>query len=108
MTCQLPPRRQARKGEPARQIRKGTPVRPSYGLPDSPRTDAVRRASPARVPVLLYADDGAGRTTVGPPPIAAAPVACRHGIRGRMSRTTLTPTSTGADARPAYRPAPTP
>ncbi|MEU3856604.1 hypothetical protein AB0F03_04365 [Streptomyces sp. NPDC028722] len=57
----------------------------------------MRRPCPARVPALLNADDGAGRTTPGPPPVAEPPVAGRHGIRVRVSRT-ATPTPTGADA----------
>ncbi|MFB0614662.1 hypothetical protein [Streptomyces sp. AGS-58] len=119
-TRQLPPRRQVRLGtsvEPLRQVRRvsrgrrGEPGRSSYRLPDRPPTRAVTWAFPARVPACLYAADGTGRTPVpGPPPIAAAPFAGRHGIRVRVrvSRTTPTATPTGADARSAYRPAPTP
>ncbi|MEU8472496.1 hypothetical protein AB0F30_32190 [Streptomyces sp. NPDC029006] len=57
----------------------------------------MRRPCPARVPALLNADDGAGRTAPGPPPVAEPPVAGGHGIRVRVSRT-ATHTPTGADA----------
>ncbi|MEU0050444.1 hypothetical protein [Streptomyces sp. NPDC006309] len=107
--------RQARPPTPAepmrraRQVprgRKGEPGRSSYQLPGCPGTRAVGWAFPARLPAPLYADDGTGRTTVpGPPSVAEPPVAGRHGIRVRVSRTT---TPTGADARSAYRPTPTP
>jgi L-asparagine permease len=63
-------------------------------LPGSPWTELVTPAFLASVLVLMYADDGAGGTTVlCPPLIVAAPVAAWYAIRGRLKRT-----STWADA----------
>ncbi|MEV5875483.1 L-asparagine permease, partial [Streptomyces sp. NPDC052101] len=63
-------------------------------LPGSPWTELVTLAFLASVLVLMYADGGAGRTTVlCLPLIVAALLAGWYAIRGRISRT-----STGADA----------
>ncbi|MGW0211911.1 amino acid permease, partial [Streptomyces sp. NPDC003233] len=76
------------------KTRKGELTRPSYRLPGSPWTEVVTLAFLASVLVLMYADGGAGRTTVlCLPLIVATLVAGWYGIRGRISRT-----STGADA----------
>ncbi len=77
-----------------RKTQQGELTRPSYRLPGSPWTEVVTLAFLASVLVLMYADGGAGRTTVlCLPLIVAALVAGWYGIRARISRT-----STGADA----------
>ncbi|MGW3956306.1 amino acid permease [Streptomyces sp. NPDC004752] len=68
--------------------------RPGYRLPGSPWTELVTLAFLATVLVLMYADGGAGRTTVlCLPLIVAVLVAGWYAIRGRTART-----PTGADA----------
>ncbi|MEU3527715.1 hypothetical protein AB0E62_28240 [Streptomyces sp. NPDC038707] len=77
-----------------RKTRRDGQARPAPGLPDLPRTGRGAPAFPACVTVPLYADGGAGRTTVlRPPPLVATPGAGRHTVRARVTRT-----STGAGA----------
>ncbi len=72
----------------------GELTRPGYRLPGSPWTELVTPAFLASVLVLMYADGGAGRTTVlCLPLIVAALVAGRYAIRSRAGRT-----ATKADA----------
>jgi L-asparagine permease len=70
------------------RTRQGRPPRPDYRLPGSPRTEPATQAFLASVLVLMYADGGAGRTTVlCLPLIAGALVAGRYAVRGRLNRT---------------------
>ncbi|MCX5588365.1 amino acid permease [Streptomyces erythrochromogenes] len=70
-----------------RKTRDGELTRPSYRLPGSPWTELVTLAFLASVLVLMYADGGAGRTTVlCVPLIAAALVAGWYAVRGRVAR----------------------
>ncbi|MEU3845325.1 amino acid permease [Streptomyces sp. NPDC028635] len=63
-------------------------TRPGYRLPGSPWTELVTLAFLASVLVLMYADGGAGRTTVQCLPlIAGALVAGWYAVRGRVDRT---------------------
>ncbi|WP_406491339.1 amino acid permease [Streptomyces sp. NBC_01604] len=74
---------------------KGELARPSYRLPGSPWTELVTLAFLASVLVLMYADGGAGRTTVlCLPLIVGALVVGWFAIRRRAVRTS----TTGADA----------
>ena len=76
---------------------KGDLTRPGYRLPGSPWTELVTLAFLASVLVLMYADGGAGRTTVlCLPLIVAALVAGWFAVRGRVSRTSTESESTGA------------
>ncbi|MEU1404931.1 amino acid permease [Streptomyces sp. NPDC005728] len=78
-----------------RKTQKGELARPSYRLPGSPWTEVVTLAFLASVLVLMYADGGAGRTTVlCLPLIVGALVAGWYAIRGRIARKS----TTGADA----------
>ncbi|MGW2255316.1 amino acid permease, partial [Kitasatospora sp. NPDC001660] len=71
-----------------RKTTAGELTRPGYRLPGSPWTELVTLAFLAAVLVLMYADGGAGRTTVlCVPLIAAALVAGWYAIRGRIART---------------------
>ncbi|MDO0930852.1 hypothetical protein QQY66_03875 [Streptomyces sp. DG2A-72] len=77
------------------KTQKGELTRPGYRLPGSPWPELVTPAFLASVLVLMYADGGAGRTTVlCLPLIAAALVAGWYAIRGR----TAPKSPTGADA----------
>ncbi|MFF9020378.1 amino acid permease [Streptomyces eurythermus] len=77
-----------------RKTRQGDLTRPAYRLPGSPWTELVTLAFLASVVVLMYADGGAGRTTVlCLPLIVAALVAGWYAVRARVTRT-----STGAGA----------
>lgn len=77
-----------------RKTQQGEPTRPGHRLPGSPWTELVTPAFPAAVLVLMYADGGAGRTTVLCQPLTVgALVAGWYAIRGRVARK-----STGADA----------
>jgi L-asparagine permease len=70
-----------------RRTRKGELSRPGYRLPGSPWTETVTLGFLAAVFVLMYADGGAGRTTVlCLPLIVAALVAGWYGVRGRVGR----------------------
>ncbi|MEU0969110.1 hypothetical protein ABZ357_28195 [Streptomyces sp. NPDC005917] len=76
------------------KTQKGELTRPGYRLPGSPWTEMVTPAFLASVLVLVYADGGAGRTTVlCLPLIVAALVAGWYAIRGRLARPS---TGTGA------------
>jgi L-asparagine permease len=69
-----------------RKTRSGELSRPGYRLPGSPWTELVTLAFLASVLVLMYADGGAGRTTVlCLPLIAGALVAGWYGVRGRVA-----------------------
>ncbi|MFB7757486.1 L-asparagine permease, partial [Streptomyces sp. NPDC056121] len=64
----------------------GELTRPSYRLPGSPWTEIVTIVFLVSVLVLMYADGGAGRTTVlCLPLIAAALVAGWYGVRRRVA-----------------------
>jgi L-asparagine permease len=77
------------------KTQKGELARPGYRLPGSPWTELVTLAFLASVLVLMYADGGAGRTTVlCLPLIVGVLVAGWFGIRGRVARKS----PTGADA----------
>jgi L-asparagine permease len=70
---------------------KGELTRPGYRLPGSPWTELVTLAFLASVLVLMYADGGAGRTTVlCLPLIAAALVAGWFAVRRRVASTSST------------------
>ncbi|MEU9044246.1 MULTISPECIES: amino acid permease [unclassified Kitasatospora] len=70
-----------------RKTRAGELTRPAYRLPGSPWTEIVTLAFLASVLVLMYADGGAGRTTVlCVPLIAAALVAGWYAVRRRPAR----------------------
>jgi L-asparagine permease len=70
-----------------RKSREGQVSRPGYRLPGSPWTELGTLGFLAAVLVLMYADGGAGRTTVlCLPLIAGALVAGWFGIRGRIAR----------------------
>ncbi|AUG78326.1 L-asparagine permease [Kitasatospora sp. MMS16-BH015] len=70
-----------------RKTQAGELSRPSYRLPGSPWTEIVTLGFLLSVFVLMYADGGAGRTTVlCVPLIAAALVAGWYGVRGRVAR----------------------
>ncbi|CAM5704506.1 L-asparagine permease OS=Kitasatospora aureofaciens OX=1894 GN=HS99_0002825 PE=3 SV=1 [Kitasatospora aureofaciens] len=70
-----------------RKTRAGELTRPAYRLPGSPWTELVTLAFLVTVLVLMYADGGAGRTTVlCVPLIAAVLVAGWYAIRGRAGR----------------------
>jgi L-asparagine permease len=72
-----------------RKTRRGELDRPGYRLPGSPWTEIVTLAFLASVLVLMYADGGAGRTTVlCLPLIVAALVAGWYAIRGRIGNPT--------------------
>ncbi|WP_149830908.1 amino acid permease [Streptomyces tailanensis] len=76
------------------KTQKGELTRPSYQLPGSPWTELVTLFFLASVLVLMYADGGAGRTTVlCIPLIVGALMVGWFGIRRRAARN-----STGADA----------
>ncbi|MFE3827028.1 amino acid permease [Streptomyces sp. NPDC059092] len=69
-----------------RKTRAGLLSRPSYQLPGSPWTEIVTLLFLASVLVLMYADGGAGRTTVlALPLIAAALVGGWYVVRGRVA-----------------------
>lgn len=69
-----------------RQTRAGRLVRPGYRLPGSPWTQILTLAFLASVPVLMWADGGAGRITImSLPAIAAALVAGWFLVRRRVS-----------------------
>jgi L-asparagine permease len=77
------------------KTQKGELARPGYRLPGSPWTELVTLAFLASVLVLMYADGGAGRTTVlCLPLIVGALVVGWFAIRRRTARTS----TTGADA----------
>ncbi|MER5838245.1 L-asparagine permease, partial [Streptomyces sp. NPDC002130] len=77
------------------KTQRGELTRPGYRLPGSPWTEIVTLAFLASVLVLMYADGGAGRTTVlCLPLIVGALVAGWFAIRGRIARKS----TTGADA----------
>jgi len=81
------------------KTQKGDLDRPGYRLPGSPWTELVTLAFLASVLVLMYADGGAGRTTVlCLPLIVGALVAGWYAIRGRVARTASDSASTSADA----------
>ncbi|MGY5136197.1 hypothetical protein ACWGJW_28045, partial [Streptomyces nigrescens] len=68
-----------------RKTRAGELTRPSYRLPGSPWTEIVTLAFLAFVLVLMWADGGAGRTTVlSLPVIVAALVGGWFLVRGRV------------------------
>jgi len=70
-----------------RKTENGELTRPSYRLPGSPWTELVTLAFLASVLVLMYADGGAGRTTVlCLPLIAGALVAGWYGVRAQVAR----------------------
>ncbi|AXE28261.1 L-asparagine permease (plasmid) [Streptomyces globosus] len=70
-----------------RKTRSGELARPDYRLPGSPWTQLITLVFLASVLVLMYADGGAGRTTVlCVPLIAATLVAGWYAIRGRLAR----------------------
>ncbi|MFJ8357299.1 amino acid permease [Streptomyces sp. NPDC093984] len=70
-----------------RKTQRGELSRPGYRLPGSPWTEIVTLGFLASVFVLMYADGGAGRTTVlCLPLIVAALVAGWFGVRGRVGR----------------------
>ncbi|MEU1164590.1 L-asparagine permease, partial [Streptomyces sp. NPDC005921] len=77
-----------------RKTQNGELIRPGYRLPGSPWTEIVTLAFLASVLVLMYADGGAGRTTVlCVPLIVAALVAGWYAVRRRVARP-----SAGTDA----------
>lgn len=79
MICHLPFWQKTQNGEL---------TRPSYRLPGSPWTELLTLAFLASVLLLMYADGGAGRTTVlCLPLIAAALVAGWYAMRVRRART---------------------
>ncbi|MCD9874930.1 amino acid permease [Streptomyces guryensis] len=82
------------------KTQKGELTRPGYRLPGSPWTELVTLAFLASVLVLMYADGGAGRTTVlCLPLIVGALVGGWFGIRGRVARkSTQSEPTPGADA----------
>ncbi|WP_055533473.1 amino acid permease [Streptomyces graminilatus] len=70
-----------------RKTENGELTRPSYRLPGSPWTELVTLAFLASVLVLMYADGGAGRTTVlCLPLIAGVLVAGWYGVRAQVAR----------------------
>ncbi|KOV61130.1 L-asparagine permease [Streptomyces sp. NRRL WC-3618] len=70
-----------------RKTENGELTRPSYRLPGSPWTELVTLAFLASVLVLMYADGGAGRTTVlCLPLIAGALVAGWYAVRAQVAR----------------------
>ncbi|MCW7942855.1 L-asparagine permease [Streptomyces hygroscopicus] len=70
-----------------KKTRDGELTRPGYRLPGSPWTEIVTLAFLVSVFVLMYADGGAGRTTVlCLPLIGAALVGGWYGIRSRVAR----------------------
>jgi L-asparagine permease len=84
------------------KTQRGELRRPDYRLPGSPWTEIVTLVFLASVLVLMYADGGAGRTTVlCLPLIVAALVAGWYAIRGRVARIAVEHASaTAADTRP--------
>jgi L-asparagine permease len=69
-----------------RKTQRGELTRPSYRLPGSPWTEIVTIGFLVSVLVLMYADGGAGRTTVlCLPLIGVALVAGWYGVRRRVS-----------------------
>ncbi|MFG2093381.1 amino acid permease [Streptomyces sp. NPDC048612] len=99
-----------------RKARAGELVRPGYRLPGSPWTESVTLAFLALVLVLMWADGGAGRTTVlSLPLIVAALVGGWFLVRGRVgtlqeaaARSGGAPgTPPGAEAAHPERPRPT-
>ena len=74
-----------------RKTQQGELTRPGYRLPGSPWTELVTLAFLASVLVLMYADGGAGRTTVlCLPLIVGALVGGWFGVRRRVGRTSNT------------------
>ncbi|MFC6066497.1 amino acid permease [Streptomyces ochraceiscleroticus] len=70
------------------KTQKGELTRPGYRLPGSPWIQLVTLAFLASVLVLMYADGGAGRTTVlCVPLVVGALVAGWYSLRGRIART---------------------
>ncbi|WP_411112371.1 amino acid permease [Streptomyces sp. 029-5] len=80
-----------------RKTRAGLLVRPGYRLPGSPWTEIVTLVFLASVLVLMYADGGAGRTTVlSLPAIGAALVVGWFLVRGRVGTVRETAAGTAA------------